>query len=88
MQGIAQYTLLRKAWALRGRFCRWQKNNQRSLLLPMIIKNQNLENQNSLFFNWRFSSLPIIFSTHLFKRLFLLPIRFYIFFNKKCISLC
>ena len=38
MQGIAQYTLLRKAWALRGRFCRWQKNNQRSLLLPMIIK--------------------------------------------------
>ncbi len=38
MQGIAHYTLLRKAWALRGRFCRWQKNNQRSLLLPMIIK--------------------------------------------------
>jgi len=25
MQGIAQYTLLRKAWALRGSFCRWQK---------------------------------------------------------------
>ena len=48
MQGIAQYTLLRKAWALRGSFCRWQKNNQRSLSLPMIIKNQNLENQNKV----------------------------------------
>ena len=37
MQGIAQYTLQGKVWALRGRFCRWQKDNQRSLLLPMII---------------------------------------------------
>lgn len=38
MQGIAHYTLQGKVWALRGGFCRWQKNNQRSLLLPMIIK--------------------------------------------------
>ena len=37
MQGIAQYTLPCKVWALRGDFCRWQKNNQRSLTLPMII---------------------------------------------------
>lgn len=53
MQGIAQYTLLRKAWALRGSFFRWQKNNQRSLLLPMIIKTINIylpiKNQTTLF---------------------------------------
>lgn len=44
MQGIAQYTLPCKVWALRGRFCRWQKNNQRSLTLPMIINKKQIKN--------------------------------------------
>lgn len=44
MQGIAQYTLPCKVWALRGDFCRWQKNNQRSLTLPMIINKKQIKN--------------------------------------------
>lgn len=40
MQGIAHYTLQGKVWTLRGRFCRWQKNNT----LTMFIKNKISQN--------------------------------------------